>query len=123
MDHVSEPTTVARRRRSHSEAVRLAVEYERSGLTRKAFCRQHGISVASLDSYRRLRTHHASLEHPAASDLFLAPVELIDRASSAQHPGTDAGIYLVLSNERRIVVASGFDAPTLARLIAVLEQS
>jgi hypothetical protein len=63
------------------------------------------------------------MEPSATSDLTLVPVELIDHPSSAQPANADAGIYLVLSNGRRIGVASGFDAPTLTRLIAVLEEA
>lgn len=76
-----------------------------------------------LDSYRRLRSKHLGMEHSATSDPTLVPVELIEHPSSAQPANTDAGIYLVLSNGRRLGVASGFDAPTLTRLIAVLEEA
>jgi len=123
MDPASQPTSVVRRRRSRSEALRLAFEYERSGLTRSAFCRQDGLSLASLDSYRRLRRTQPGMEHSATSDPTLVPVELIDRPASAQPANTDAGIYLFLSNGRRLGVSSGFDAPTLTRLISVLEEA
>ena len=39
-----------RRRRSREEADRLVLEYECSGMTREAFCRQHGLSAATLDN-------------------------------------------------------------------------
>jgi hypothetical protein len=42
-----------RRRRSRVEAERLVLEFERSGLTRRAFCVHHGLSVAALDKYRK----------------------------------------------------------------------
>ena len=42
-----------RRRRSRGEAERLVLDYERSGMTRVAFCRQHGLSAATLDNYRK----------------------------------------------------------------------
>jgi hypothetical protein len=63
------------------------------------------------------------MEHSATSDPTLVPVELIDRPASAQPANTDAGIYLFLSNGRRLGVSSGFDAPTLTRLISVLEEA
>jgi hypothetical protein len=63
------------------------------------------------------------MEHSATSDHSLVPVELIDHSSSAPPANRDAGIYLVLSNGRRLGVASGFDAPTLTRLITVLEEA
>ena len=42
-----------RRRRSREEAAQLVLEYEQSGLTRQAFCRRHGVSLATLDNYRQ----------------------------------------------------------------------
>jgi len=41
------------RRRSRAEADRLVAEYEQSGQTRGAFCRAHGISLSTLDNYRK----------------------------------------------------------------------
>jgi hypothetical protein len=118
MDQVSYPT---RRRRSRSEALRLAFEYEQSGLARRAFCQQQDISLASLDKYRKLRSGHCEARPSSAADLELVPVELVDGRSSAQHPGSDASLSLVLSEGRRISIPTGFDAATLVRLIAVLD--
>jgi hypothetical protein len=42
-------------RRSRTEADRLVLEYEQSGLRRKAFCQRHGIALHTLDYYRRQR--------------------------------------------------------------------
>jgi hypothetical protein len=123
MDHVSQQTSVVGRRRSRSEALRLAFEYEQSGLTRRAFSRQHGISLASLDNYRKLRGGHSSSMQSSATALDLVPVELIDGVSPAQPQDPDAGICLVLSKGRRISITTGFDAATLVRLVAVLEQA
>jgi hypothetical protein len=75
MDHVSQ---YAGRRRSRSEALRLAFEYEQSGLTRRAFSQQHGISLASLDNYRKLVSKHSDVRHSSITDFDLVPVELID---------------------------------------------
>jgi hypothetical protein len=100
----------------------LAFEYEQSGLTRRAFCHQHGLSLASLDNYRKLRSKHSGAAQSSVSDLNLVPVELIDRSSPIQSSASDAGIYLVLSSGHRISVASGFDAATLTRLVSVLDE-
>src|SRR5664280_2268532 len=60
---MSEVSGVAvRRRRSREEAERLALEFAQSGLTRRVFCAQHGLSVAALDQYRR---RGRTLEPPA----------------------------------------------------------
>jgi len=120
MDHVSQ---YAGGRRSRSEALRLAFEYEQSGLTRRAFCLQHGLSPASLDNYRRLRSTHSDAKQPSIADLDLVPVELVDCVSPAQPQGPDAGIFLILSKGRRISITTGFDAATLVRLVAVLDKA
>jgi hypothetical protein len=44
---------LVRRRRSRAEAELLAREFDADGLTRRAFCSQHGLSVAALDKYRQ----------------------------------------------------------------------
>jgi transposase-like protein len=121
MDQVS--PFAGRRRRSRSEALRLAFEYEQSGLTRQAFCQLHGLSPASLDNYRRLRNKQLGAKQSAIADLDLVPVELIDCVSSSQPQGSDAGIFLVLTKGRRISITTGFDAATLVRLVAVLDEA
>ena len=120
MDPVSQ---CARRRRSRSEALRLVFEYEQSGLTRRAFCQQNGLSPATLDNYRKLRVAHSGAGQSTASNLGLVPVELMECGSSAQPHGSDAGLYLVLSKGRRIGITAGFDAATLVRLVAVLDEA
>jgi hypothetical protein len=106
-----------------SEALRLEFEYEQSGLTRREFCQRHRLSPASLDNYRKLCCGHSSGMQSSAADLVLEPVELIDGESPSQLPHSDAGIHLVLSKGNRLSIATGFDAATLLRLVAVLEQA
>jgi len=101
----------------------LAFEYEQSGLTRRAFCLQHGLSPASLDNYRKLRRRHSSSRQSSAADLGLVPVELIDCVSPSLPQGPDAGVCLILSKGRRISITTGFDAATLVRLVAVLDEA
>jgi hypothetical protein len=109
---------VVRRHRSRVEAERLLVEFEQSGLTRQAFCGQHGLSVGTLTRYCKRRRP----ETPAAASRIL-PVEFV--SSGASSPLTEVsrgGLWVELGNGRRIAVAQGFDATTLERLVAVLEQ-
>jgi len=120
MDHVNQPAV---RRRSRSEALGSAFAYEQSGLPRRAFCQQHGLSPASLDNYRKLRSKYSEAGQASVADLDLVPVELIDCVSPVQPQGQDAGIYVVLSKGRRISVTTGFDAATLIRLVAVLDEA
>jgi hypothetical protein len=110
--------TAVRRRRSKVEAERLVVEFKQSGLTRQAFCAQHGLSVGTLDRYRE----HRRPEAPAVTSRML-PVEIITGVAPA--PSAEISreaLWVELGNGRRIAVAQGFDATTLERLVAVLEQ-
>jgi transposase-like protein len=106
-----------RRRRSHTEVERLVQELEQSGLTRQAFCAEHGLSVSNLDNYRRRRRRRGS---ESAAKSWIVPVELVGRVSGVESRGA---LRVELANGRRIEVASGFDAPTLERLAATLEKA
>jgi hypothetical protein len=112
----------ARRRRSRVEAERLVLEFERSGLSRRAFCAQHGLSVPSLNQYRKRCRDMVlpSTEAQAAANRIL-PVEFVDAGASAV--GSSRALWVELANGRRIEVGTGFDASTLERLVAVLEKA
>ena len=119
-----------RRRRSREDADRLVMEYEQSGLTRRTFCRQHGLSLATLDKYRRqfaCDPGHARASTPAsmsAPAVTFVPVELVERSSPHRQTANDgASLHIELVGGRRIAVTVGFDAATLTRLITVLEQA
>src|ERR1700692_828992 len=94
-----------RRRRSRVEAERLVVEFEPSGLTRQAFCSQHGLSVGTLDRYRE----HRRPEAPAAASRML-PVEIVTSVAPAPSAEVSRGaLWVELGNGRRIAVAQGFE--------------
>jgi hypothetical protein len=106
------------------------LEYEQSGLTRRIFCRQHGLSLATLDNYRRQRAcgpgqaQDAACAPTSAPAVAFVPVELVERSSPHRATADDgARLHIDLSGGRRIAVTAGFDAATLTRLIAVLEQA
>jgi transposase len=113
---------VGRRRRSRVEAERLVLEFERSGLSRRAFCAQYGLSVPSLDQYRkRFRDGMSSSAMTEAAANRILPVEFVDGAAlpvESLRP-----LRVELTSGRRIEVAPGFDASTLERLVAVLEKA
>ena len=104
-----------RRRVTGEEAKRLVGEYEASGLTRQAFCAGHGLSLASLDKYRR---QHRSVARAAGAGRLLS-VEVMPGVSASNSHGA---LWVELANGRRIGVGSGFDAATLERLLTVLER-
>jgi len=106
------------------------MEFEQSGLTRRIFCRQHGLSPATLDNYRKRRTCSPSQAQDAVSAttsgpaVRLVPVELVERSSSHRQMAVDgASLHIELAGGRRIAVTAGFEAATLTRLLAVLDEA
>jgi hypothetical protein len=105
-------------RRSRAEAERLVVEYKQSGQRRKEFCVAHGLSVHTLDAWRR---------RIAGSRQEIIPVEIVeDRVArrSLKRMGRmepSAQFRVVLAAGLCIEVEPGFDAAELRRLIAVLD--
>lgn len=112
--------SVTRRRRSRAEAEQLVAEYECSGLTRKTFCLRRGVSVAALDKYRRVHR-----EPTAQVARRLLPVELLPDLSAVSASGDEpcSHLWLEFTNGRRIAVGRGFDAPTLERLVSLLDRA
>jgi transposase-like protein len=106
------------RRRSRAEVDRLVAEYEASGLTRQEFCTKHGLSLVTLDRYRKRRQQRQEKIRGASQ---FVQVEL----SGPKTEDGDAGgreLAVVLTGGRRIEVRSGFDAELLMQLVHVLEQ-
>ncbi len=100
--------------------------YPQSGLSRSQFCRQHGLSLSTLNKYCQHPRHRDAL--PTASskalsgvELPLARVEFVEKF--ATHTEEHYSLRVELAGGRRIAVFAGFDAATLTRLIAVLEQA
>ena len=92
-----------------------------SGVSQRAYCTQHGLCYATF-SYWRQRARPAPI---AAAPAFI-PVVVEGRPppqAPVAEPGERAGIELRLGVGRTIVVARGFDAAELARVIRVLERT
>jgi hypothetical protein len=108
------------RRRSRAEAERLVSEFEQSGLRRKEFCAAHGLSVHTLDVWRRRMAQ-------SGCDEKLVPVEIVaDGAASmgslpAGSMARNGQFRVVLAQGIRIEIDPGFDAAELRRLIAALD--
>jgi len=115
-----------RRRRSREEAERLVSEFRGSGMTRVAFCRQHGLSAATLDKYRKSCGPGGFADVPSLqqkrSSVPLVAVDLIDRTADPASVSGEPTLFVELAGGRRVGVAAGFDAATLRQLIGVLEQ-
>ena len=110
------------RRRSRAEAERLVSEFEQSGLRRKEFCAAHGLSVHTLDAWRKRIAE-------SGPDEKIVPVEIVEerRASvNSMQSGSltrNGQLRVVLAQGLRIEVEPGFDAAELRRLITALDSA
>jgi transposase-like protein len=90
--------------RSKREIRRIVEGYAASGMTRRQYCQEHGISITTLDYWRRSQRDSA---------------KLIEVAIDPQQAGP--GFTLVLANGRRIESSWEFAEAELRRLIRVAE--
>jgi hypothetical protein len=97
---------------------KLVAEHEASGLTRDVFCQQRGLSVVTLDKYRRRVQKWA---RSGAGPML--PVEVV--LSTGSNCAARGCCVLVVEsrNGRRIEVGRGFDAETLERLLPILDKA
>jgi hypothetical protein len=107
---------VVQRRRCQAEIEQMVAEYEASGLSRVAFCRQKGVSLATLARYRKRRA-----QGDAVSGSRWLSVE-VSGGSGTLEAGAGSGLTVALAGGRRIEVGLGFDAFTLRQLMGVLER-
>ena len=91
----------------------MAAAFERSGLTRGEFCRQHGLSTGTLDAYRK--------QHGQSCKAVLAPSRLIPVELAYPTMSPASGLAVAMPNGYRIEVSREFDARTLRHLVAALE--
>ena len=113
-----EQVPVRRPRRSSLAIQQLVEEFVQSGLRPSEFCRRHGVVLSTLNRYLRKRKEAGSA---GAGGGALVAVEL---SGVSRLPGQDTSrvLAVVVGSGRRIEVGAGFDAPTLARLVTVLER-
>lgn len=109
--------TCSRRRRCRAEVEHLVSEYQASGVTRTEFCRNHAISLSTLNRYL---SRQQSAQAGTVGVNFVA-VE-VAASRPAETGGQNSGLALALPAGRRIEVARGFDAPTLVQLLGLLER-
>lgn len=103
-----------RRRRTSAEIEQIVSEFKSGDLTQVEFCRQHDLVLSTLGRYLS-RERGRNKE----SQRGLVAVELKATKLGAEQAG--CGLSVMVGSERRIVVESDFDAPTLQRLVQVLE--
>lgn len=108
------------RRRSRTEAEQLVAAYEASRLSCIEFCRQQGLSLATLARYRKQQRQTQG--EAATGNRWLA-VELSGvSATVGSGTATSSGLAIALPGGRRIEVGRGFDSQTLMQLRGVLER-
>jgi transposase-like protein len=116
-------TQTERRRRSRAEVATLVAGFVQSGLSRTEYCRQHGLSLSTLNRHRKGASDRSGIKSGlvthASPAVSLIPVDVMD--SELAHKSPRIALCIELSGGRRIGVDAGFDAETLRRLIAVLE--
>jgi hypothetical protein len=106
-----ESRTGVRRYRSRAEAAQLAAEFRSSGLTRRKFAEQHGVALNTLNRYISRYSGEQSAEIPR-----LVRVQVTEPAKIG------SGVAVVLACGRRVELAKGFDAATLAEAVSALER-
>jgi transposase-like protein len=96
---------------------RLLAQRDRSGLSVRAFCQLHDLSEPSFYAWR------CTLRERDAQAVHFVPVELVaDEHAARATDGSAKALELVLSDGLLLRVGTGFDGPTLKRLLALLEE-
>lgn len=114
---MSDETGVTTQRRRRVEIEQIVAEFAESGLNRTEFCRRHGMSLGTLNRYRQRQREQSDRGEAKGG---LVAVELAGTKFATDSEG-GCRLAVVLSGRRKIEVGAGFDAPTLERLIVLLE--
>ena|SRR5215831_5903043 len=92
-------------------------QWQRSDLSVRAFCEQHGLSQPSFYAWRR------TLRDRDAQAVAFVPVEVLPQPLALPTADPAAcGLELLLPGGRLLRIGPAFDAPTLCRLLALLEE-
>ena len=96
---------------------RLVGQWRNSGLSVRAFCVEQGLSEPSFYAWRRILA-----ERDGATVPFVPLTVTPEPGSATAGDGSAGALELVLNAGRRLRIGPGFDGPTLARLLALLEE-
>jgi hypothetical protein len=105
------------KRAEKPEWLRVAEEFEASGLTQREFAGRRGLRLSTVQSwvYRRRRQVSTGAEPPVR----LLPVQV----SSAPVASEDASVEVALTGGMRVRFSPGTDVDYVARLVATLGRS
>ena len=95
--------------------VRIAEQFEHSGLTQKQFAQQQGLALSTVQTWIYRRRRQASA--PSAAPVRLLPVEVAPPAVSSA-----AQVEVLTASGVRVSFAMGADISYVARLVAALER-
>jgi hypothetical protein len=97
---------------------RVMRQWRNSGVTVRDFCAERDLAEPSFYTWRR------TLSERDAVAVQFVPVQVVadERATAATRADSGSGLELVLRAGRVLRVGPGFDAPTLQRLLALLEE-
>ena len=110
-------------RRSRGEIERLVAEYVASGMGRAAFCRSQGLALSTLGRHlSKQRSKPSDVRSKGVQRSSLMAVEVAAPVLSMAESEVSAARIIVWIKGRRVEVGRGFDAETLAELVAVLER-
>jgi hypothetical protein len=110
-------------RRSRGEIARLVALYGSSGMGRAEFCRSHGLALSTLCRHlRKQRSKPCDVRSKGVERSRLMAVEVGAPVGSMAEGEVFAARIVLWIRGRRVEVGRGFDAETLAEVVAVLER-
>jgi transposase-like protein len=89
-------------------------EQQSGGLSVRAFCSRRGLAEHNFYQWRKLLSERDRESQSTSSANLFVPVEVAGGV-------VDSRIEIVLVGGQRVNVPTGFDIPTLAQVVAVLE--
>jgi len=109
-----QPGVLVKQRRTRAEIKQIVAEFATSGVTRTEFCRREQIGRSTLVRHLKRQAKETSSVNAG-----LIAVEVTGTRSERSR---ECALAVVLRRGHRIEVGAGFDAPTLQRLVLVLER-
>lgn len=106
-----------RRPRRRAESIpQLVKAFPASNLSQAEFCRRHAVPLSTFRWYLKKHRDAEGLAGEGCAGLVAVEV------ASPMLQGAERALAVVLPRGRRIEVGIGFDASTLAQIVAVLER-
>ena len=98
---------------------RLLAQHAKSNVSARTFCQRHGLSEANFYAWRRI------LGERDAQAVRFVRVTLVPDEKPGSAASVNSSIHpleLILFGGRFLRIGTGFDGPTLQRLLALLEE-